>query len=60
MATKNQIYEALKNLDASMPARKDYKTLHRSFTPLKNGHRQTSSDIKEISRNVRNGDGNDK
>ena len=60
MATKNQIYEALKNLDASMPASKDYTTLHRSFTPLKNGHRQMSSDIKEISRTVRNGDGNNK
>jgi hypothetical protein len=60
MATKNQIYEALKNIGDSMPAKRDYTTLHRSFAPLKSGHRQMSSDISEISRTMRSRDVNNK
>jgi hypothetical protein len=60
MATKNQIYEALKFANRSMPERREYQSLHRSITSIHTGQKQMSSDIREISTYVRSGNGNDK
>ena len=60
MATKNQIYEVLRVVNRSMPERREYQSLHRSITSIHSGQKQMSSDIKEISTYVRNGNGNDK
>ena len=60
MATNKQIMEALKAVGKSFPTPSGYISVHRSFVSISNGHSVMSSDIKEISAVIRNGNGNNK
>ena len=60
MATRRQIIEALKSVGNSFPTSTGYFSVHRSFVSISNGHSVMSSDIKEISVVIRNGNGNNK
>ena len=60
MATRRQIIEALKAVGNSFPTPSGYVSVHRSFVSISNGHSVMSSDIKEISAVIRNGNGNNK
>ena len=60
MATRRQIIEALKAVGSSFPTSTGYFSVHRSFVSISNGHSVMSSDIKEISAVIRNGNGNNK
>ena len=60
MATHKQIIEALKAVGNSFPTSTGYFSVHRSFVSISNGHSVMSSDIKEISAVIRNGNGNNK
>ena len=60
MATHKQIIEALKAVGNSFPTPSGYVSVHRSFVSISNGHSVMSSDIKEISAVIRNGNGDNK
>ena len=60
MATRRQIIEALKAVGSQFPTPTGYFSVHRSFVSISNGHSVMSSDIKEISAVIRNGNGNNK
>ena len=60
MATNKQIMEALRAVGKSFPTSTGYFSVHRSFVSISNGHSVMSSDIKEISAVIRNGNGNNK
>ena len=60
MATRRQIIEALKSVGNSFPTPTGYFSVHRSFVSISNGHSVMSSDIREISAVIRNGNGNNK
>ena len=58
MATNKQIMEALRAVGKQFPTSTGYFSVHRSFVSISNGHSVMSSDIKEISAVIRNGNGN--
>ena len=60
MATNKQIMEALKAVGDSFPTPSGYVSVHRSFVSISNGHSVMSSDIREISAVIRNGNGDNK
>ena len=60
MATRRQIIEALKAVGSQFPTPTGYFSVNRSFVSISNGHSVMSSDIKEISAVIRNGNGNNK
>ena len=60
MTTRKQIIEALKAVGDSFPTSTSYFSVHRSFVSISNGHSVMSSDIREISAVIRNGNGNNK
>ena len=60
MATRRQIIEALKSVGNSFPTPTGYFSVHRSFVSISNGHSIMTSDIKEISTVIRNGNGDNK
>ena len=60
MATNKQIMEALRAVGNSFPTSNGYFSVHRSFVSISNGHSVMSSDIKEISAVIRNGNGDNK
>ena len=60
MATNKQIIEALKAVGSQIPNPTGYFSVHRSFVSISNGHSVMSSDIKEISAVIRNGNGDNK
>ena len=57
MATNKQIMEALRAVGKQFPTSTGYFSVHRSFVSISNGHSVMSSDIKEISAVIRNGNG---
>ena len=60
MATRNQILEALRGVRRQIPSNNSYVGVHRNVVSISNGHSVMSSDIKEISAVIRNGNGNNK
>ena len=60
MATRNQILEALRGVRNQFPSNSSYIGVHRNVVSISNGHSVMSSDIREISAVIRNGDGNNK
>ena len=60
MATNKQIIEALKAVGRQFPTPSGYISVHRSFVSISNGHSVMTSDIKEISAVIRNGNGDNK
>ena len=60
MATRRQIIEALKAVGSQIPTPTGDFSVHRSFVSISNGHSVMSSDIREISAVIRNGNGNNK
>ena len=60
MATRKQIIEALKAVGDSFPTSTGYFSVHRNVVSISNGHSVMSSDIREISAVIRDGNGNNK
>ena len=60
MATNKQIIEALRGVRSQFPSNSSYIGVHRNVISISNGHSVMSSDIKEISAVIRNGNGNNK
>ena len=60
MATNNQILEALRGVRSQFPSNSSYIGVHRSMISISNGQSVMSSDIREISAVIRNGNGNNK
>ena len=60
MATNKQIMEALRAVGRQFPTPSGYISVHRSFVSVSNGHSVMTSDIREISTVIRNGNGNNK
>ena len=60
MATRNQILEALRGVRRQIPSNNSYAGVHRNVVSISNGHSVMSSDIREISAVIRNGNGNNK
>ena len=60
MATNKQIIEALKAVGRQFPTPSGYVSVHRSFVSISNDNSVMSSDIKEISAVIRNGNGDNK
>ena len=60
MATNRQIMEALREVRNQFPSNSSYIGVHRSVVSISNGHSVMSSDIREISAVIRNGNGNNK
>ena len=60
MATNKQIMEALRAVGNSFPTSTGDFSVHRSFVSISNGHSVMTSDIKEISTVIRDGNGNNK
>ena len=60
MATNRQIIEALRGVRSQFPSNSSYIGVHRSVVSISNGHSVMSSDIREISAVIRNGNGNNK
>ena len=60
MATRKQIIEALKAVGDSFPTPSGYVSVHRSFVSISNDNSVMSSDIREISAVIRNGNGDNK
>ena len=58
MATRTQILEALRGVRNQFPSNSSYIGVHRSMVSISNGHSVMSSDIREISAVIRNGNGN--
>ena len=55
MATNKQIMEALKAVGNSFPTPTGYFSVHRSFVSISNDNSVMTSDIREISAVIRNG-----
>ena len=55
MATRNQILEALRGVRNQFPSNSSYIGVHRSMISISNGQSVMSSDIREISAVIRNG-----
>jgi len=60
MATNKQIMEALRGVRRQFPSNSSYIGVHRNVISISNGHSVMSSDIREISAVIRNGNGNNK
>ena len=60
MATRNQILEALRGVRRQIPSNNSYVDMARNVVSISNGHSVMSSDIREISAVIRNGNGNNK
>ena len=60
MATRRQIIEALKAVGSQIPTPTGYFSVHRNVVSISNGHSVMSSDIREISAVIRDGNGNNK
>ena len=60
MATRSQILEALRGVRSQFPSNKSYISVHRNVVNISNGHSVMSSDIKEISAVIKDGNGNNK
>ena len=60
MATRNQILEALRGVRSQFPSNSSYVGMARNVVSISNGHSVMSSDIREISAVIRNGNGNNK
>ena len=60
MATRNQILEALRGVRSQFPSNSSYVGVHRSMISISNGQSVMSSDIREISAVIRNGNGDNK
>ena len=60
MATNRQIIEALRGVRSQFPSNSSYIGVHRSVVSISNGHSVMSSDIREISAVIRDGNGNNK
>ena len=60
MATNKQIMEALRAVGNSFPTPTGYFSVHRSFVSISNSNSVMSSDIREISAVIGNGNGNNK
>ena len=60
MATRNQILEALRGVRSQIPSNNSYVGMARNVVSISNGHSVMSSDIKEISAVIRDGNGNNK
>ena len=60
MATNRQIIEALRGVRNQFPSNSSYIGVHRSVVSISNGHSVMSSDIREISAVIRDGNGNNK
>ena len=60
MATRNQILEALRGVRSQFPSNSSYVGMARNVISISNGHSVMSSDIREISAVIRNGNGNNK
>jgi len=60
MATRNQILEALRGVRSQFPSNSSYIGVHRSMISISNGQSVMSSDIREISAVIRDGNGNNK
>ena len=60
MATNRQIIEALRGVRRQFPGNSRYIGVHRSIVSISNGHSVMSSDIREISAVIRDGNGNNK
>ena len=60
MATRTQILEALRGVRSQFPSNSSYVGMARNVVSISNGHSVMSSDIREISAVIRNGNGNNK
>ena len=60
MATNKQIMEALRAVGKQFPTSTGYFSVHRSFVSISNDNSVMSSDIREISAVIRNGNGDNK
>ena len=60
MATRRQIIEALKAVGRQFPTPSGYVSVHRSFVSISNDNSIMTSDIREISAVIRNGNGDNK
>ena len=60
MATNKQIIEALRGVRSQFPSNNSYIGVHRNVISISNGHSVMSSDIREISAVIRDGNGNNK
>ena len=60
MATNRQIMEALRGVRRQFPSNSSYIGVHRSMISISNGQSVMSSDIREISAVIRDGNGNNK
>ena len=60
MATRNQILEALRGVRHQIPSNSSYVGMARNVVSISNGHSVMSSDIREISAVIRDGNGNNK
>ena len=60
MATNKQIIEALRGVRSQFPSNSSYIGVHRNVISISNGHSVMSSDIREISAVIRDGNGNNK
>jgi len=60
MATRNQILEALRGVRSQFPSNNSYVGMARNVVSISNGHSVMSSDIREISAVIRDGNGNNK
>ena len=60
MATRTQILEALRGVRSQFPSNSSYIGVHRSMISISNGQSVMSSDIREISAVIRDGNGNNK
>ena len=58
MATRNQILEALRGVRNQFPSNSSYVGMARNVVSISNGHSVMSSDIREISAVIRDGNGN--
>ena len=56
MATRNQILEALRGVRSQFPSNNSYFGVHRNVVSISNGHSVMSSDIKEISETIKDGE----
>ena len=60
MATRNQILEALRGVRRQIPSNSSYVGMARNVVSISNGHSVMSSDIREISAVIRDGNGDNK
>jgi len=60
MATRTQILEALRGVRSQFPSNSSYVGMARNVVSISNGHSVMSSDIREISAVIRDGNGNNK